>query len=475
MKEKAKKQVKIYHSLFSIVGIVVVMFAFVIRKDLAPHLAMLIGAVIATIVGFWLNYSWDEILDGILESITQSLEAIIILMMIGVLIGVWIISGVVPTMIFYGLKLIAPKIFLVSTLLICSFVSMAIGSWGTAGTIGIAFMGMSHVLGIPPAITAGAVVSGSYVGDRLSPLSDSCNLAAAVTEVNIFEYIKKMSKLSGIMFIFTLLAYGILGWNLVSADSSLTLNQLEVVNQVIINTFSPNIFALIPLVLLITCILKKVPAIPSMVIGSVAGGVYGIIALKVPAFEILNASYAGYVSASGNELIDTLFTAGGIESMLYAISMIVIAMMYGGAMEVSGQMEVLTKSFMNRINNFVSLTFTTVATATLVNVIIPDQYLGIALPGRMYAKEYDKRDIDRVELTMALGVGGSLTSSMIPWNTCGIFMASVLGVTAYDYFFYTFGNLFMLVGIIGYAVFEQRKHNYKFKQEKEMDKNLSSK
>lgn len=452
-----KRETKVIHALVSITAIIIVMFTCVVNKGLAPHVAMLIGCGTAVIIGFMLKYTWEEMLEGMIGSITQSLEAIIILILIGALVGIWILSGVVPTMIFYGLKLLTPRFFLVSTTLICSLVSMAIGSWGTAGTVGIAFMGIAQAMDVPSSIAAAAIISGSYVGDKLSPLSDSCNLAAAVTNVNIFDYLPRMVKLSLPVYGVVLGIYGVIGWNYGNGVKAESMDELNMLIEYLRENFMPRVYALIPLLLLIICIIKKVPAIPSMTIGIAAGALYGFFAGEVTPFEILSASYSGYVSSSGIDAIDNLLTAGGIESMYYTIFMIIIAMMFGGIMEVTGQMDALVRSVVTKVKSFTALTITTVLTAISVNTIIPEQYLAIALPGRMYAREYDKHNIDRIELTMALGVGASLTSPLIPWNTCGIFMSGVLGVSTYEYAPYCFMNLLMPVVLIIYAMIKQGK------------------
>ncbi|MBQ6249830.1 MAG: hypothetical protein IJJ88_06415, partial [Oscillospiraceae bacterium] len=379
---------------------------------------------------------------------------VLILLLIGVLVGVWIAAGTVPAMVVYGLRLISPRLFLTSAMLVCALLSMALGSWGTAGTVGIAFMGMARAMGVPLPMAAGAVISGAYVGDKLSPLADSTVLAAAMAEIDVFASIRNIAKVALPTFAVCLGAYGVLGWRYgggVAADS------VSAMSDALQSAFRLGLPAFLPLLVLVGCILCKIPAIPSLFLGCVTGGVYAVAVQGTSAAEVMGCAFGGYVGQTGVAMVDQLLTAGGLSSMLYSVSIVVLAMAFGGIMEKTGQMEVLLSPIVRRLRGFVPLMACTVATCGVVNVVLPDQYIGIALPGRMYAAAFDRAGMERRDLSLAIGVGGALTSALVPWNTCGIYMAGVLGVATAEYLPYALYNLAMPVAAIVYAALRQAK------------------
>lgn len=447
---------KFYEALITVGVLAAIMFVNIVLFDLSPHIPMLLGCAVSGLMALKIGYRWEQIQEGMLQGIYQALESLIILMLIGVLIGTWIEAGVVPAMIYYGLQLLSPRFFLVTTMVICSLISMAVGSWGTAGTIGLAFMGIAQAMGIPAALAAGAVISGAYVGDKLSPLSDSTNLASAVTGVNIFDNVRHMFPVAGTAYLLAAGIYTVLGLGY-SADDPVVLQNIELLSTHLGGLFHLSPISFLPLVLLIACILFKIPAIPSIGVGILAAGIQGVLLQGVPVSDMFSAAYSGYISQTGDALVDELLTAGGLESMMFLVSMILVAMMFGGIMEKTGQMEALMSPLMKHIHSFGALVSATVATCFLVNVTLPEQYISIALPGRMYAQEYDRHGVDRRELTVSLGAGGAATSALVPWNTCGMFMTGVLGVSVFAYSQFAFFNLLMpFTAIIAAFVFKRR-------------------
>ena len=374
---------------------------------LTPQIPLLLGCLIAAVVARIRGCPWREIGSGILRSIRQAGEAIILLLLIGALIGVWIAAGVVPAMIRGGLTLLSPRLFLAGAMLVCALISMVLGSWGTAGTVGLALMGIAHTFGIPAPLAAGAVISGSYVGDKLSPLAD-------------------------------------------------TMAQAEAVSRALSDAFRIGPLNLLPLLILLVCILVKIPPIPSLLAGLVSGAVYGAIVQNTSLPAILRCAVTGYVGRTGESTVDQLLTAGGMWSMAATISIILLAMSFGGIMEQTGQMAALTAPLMDRVRSFPGLMALTVATGLGTNILLPDQYIAITLPGKMYAAAYDSRSISRLDLALGIGVSGALTSALVPWNTCGMFMAGVLGVSTLHYLPYTFYNYGMLLAAVVYAVIKQR-------------------
>ena len=426
----------------------------IVALDAPPHIPMLAGCFVSGLAALLTGSRWQDVERGMVRGISQSLVALIILLLIGVLIGVWIGSGVVPALVLHGLSIMQPRYFLVSAMLICSIISMAVGSWGTAGTIGLALMGIARAMGIPPAMAAGAIISGAYLGDKASPLSDSTNLASAVTEVDVFTNVRHMFPVAAVVFLIAGALYTVLGLGYAPETVD-----AEGVSKLIANierSFGGGLVNFLPMTVLVVCILAKVPSIPSVAMGIVSAAFLGFFVHGLGAGELFEYAWSGYVSASGDEMTDALLSAGGIESMMFSISLIICAMMFGGIMEESGLMAALMSPLFRTIHKRESATDAerpkivgvTVASCILVNLILPEQFIAISLPGRMFAAEYDRRGIPRKDLTRALGAGGAAASPLIPWNTCGVFMTGVLGVSTYAYAPWAFLNLMIPFAVV---------------------------
>ena len=451
-----KKRFPLPLALGSFLCTTVVMFLCLAVWHLEPQIPLLLGCLIAAAAALIGGCAPREIGAGVVQSVRQALEAICILLLIGALIGVWIAAGVVPAMICWGLRLISPRLFLASAMLVCAILSMVLGSWGTAGTVGLAFMGIARAFGVPLPLAAGAVISGSYVGDKLSPLADTTNLAAAVAEVNVFDSIRNIFKVAAPMLLLTLGVYALLGWRYGGAGGA-SPAQILSVSETLNQTFSIGPLNFLPLVILLICILVKIPPIPSLLIGALAGAVYGIIVQHATAGGMVRCIWGGYRGQTGVDTVDQLLTAGGMWSMAGTIVIIVLAMSFGGIMEHTGQMPALMTPLIRRLRSFPALMAATVFTSVGVNVLLPDQYIAIALPGKMYAAAYDSQGAARLDLALGIGVGGALTSALVPWNTCGMFMAGVLGVGTLHYLPYAFYNYGMLFAAVIYAVLKQRR------------------
>jgi len=412
-----------------------------------PHIPMLIGTSIAAVMALRLGHKWAEVEQFMFDGIHQALQAIIILAIIGVLIGVWILSGVVPTMIYYGLGILSPKIFLVAAVLISSVTSLATGtSWGTAGTIGIALMGISQGMGIPAPIAAGAIISGAYFGDKMSPLSDTTNLAPAMAGTDVFTHIKFMLKPTAIAYGIALAVFGFVGFRFSGTEMDVT--TIETMRTGLANAFTISPILLLPPVAVIVLISKKMPAIPGIFIGIVLGAVLGPIFQSASFGDILSVSYGGYVSATGVESIDSLLSSGGLMNMMYSISLTIIAMMFGGIMEKTGQLDVIVERLLRLVKSTPGLISMTIMTCIGSNMTMPEQYISIVVPGRMYAKAYKDRNLHPKTLSNALESSGTLTSALIPWNTCGVFLMGVLGVPTMQYAPWAIFNYMMPIVVI---------------------------
>lgn len=421
-----------YEALLSFGFLILVMGVGIAVFGADPHIPMLIGTAFAAVMALKIGYKWNAIEKSMYDGISQALQAIIILAIIGVLIGVWLLSGVVPTMIYYGLKILSPKIFLVATVMICSITSLATGTaWGTAGTIGIALMGVATGLGIPAPVAAGAIISGSYFGDKMSPLSDTTNLAPAMAGTDVFTHVKFMIKPTVISYLITLGIFGVVGMRFGGAN--VDMSSIDVMKTGLQNSFNISPLLLLPPVVVIVSISRKMPAIPGIFLGIVVGGVMGVFFQGVNFGEILSASYNGFVSETGIASIDDLLSAGGLSNMMFSISLTIIAMMFGGIMEKTGQLEVIVNKLLKGVKTAQGLIALTIGTCVASNMTMPEQYISIVVPGRMYAKAYEDMNLHPKTLSNALESAGTLTSALIPWNTCGVFLYGVLGVPTYMY------------------------------------------
>lgn len=450
--EKEVRKANFAEALFTFVSLTIIMFISIIKYEESPHIPMLIGVLIASLVALKIGYSWKFIENSMIKGISQAMQSIIILAIIGILIGIWILAGVVPTMIYYGLMILKPSIFLVATVLITSITSLATGtSWGTAGTMGIALMGIASGLGIPAPVTAGAVLSGAYFGDKMSPLSDTTNLAPAMAGTDVFTHIKAMFKPTLLAYGLTLLIFGFL--SLKYKGASADLSNVDVIAKGLKESFTISpILLLAPLVVIIS-IAKKLPAVPGISIGIIIAAILGPIYQDVNFGDILSAGLNGYVSNTGLEAVDKLLTTGGLNNMMSSISLTIIAMMFGGIAEETGILEAIVKKFLHRVQSVVGLVISTILTCFFTNATMPEQYISIVVPGRMFKNEYKDRKIDPRLLSSTLESGGTVTSAMIPWNTCGTYMSTVLGVSTIHYLPFLFFNLLMpLVQVIIVAI-----------------------
>ena len=423
------------------------------------HIPLVIGAVIVAIIAVYrLGYTWGEIEAGFIETISATMQAILILAIIGMIIGTWILGGIVPTLIYYGLQVLSPSFFLIATLLLCSIVSLATGSsWTTAGTVGIALMGVAAGLGVPAPMAAGAIISGAYFGDKLSPLSDTTNLAPAMAGANLFDHIKHMIYTTGASYAIALIAFGIMGSRFAGKELD-----VAAINE-LLNIMSEN-FTISPLLLLVPIIVivlvaRKTPAIPGLIIGTLLGGFAALIFQGATVGEVLDAMQYGVVSETGNEILDELLTRGGLQSMMWTISLILCALTFGGMLEKTGLLETIAKKVLVYARSTGSLVTATVITSIFTNALAGDQYLAIVLPGRMYKDEFQKRGLAPRNLSRCLEDAGTMTSSLFPWNTCGAAMSGYLGVPTVEYIPYAVLNYVSpIVSIIfGYTGFTMMK------------------
>lgn len=433
------------------------------------HMPLLMAAIIATIAGALNGWKWSYMERGMISAIGRSTQACLILLSVGILIATWKAGGIIPSMIYYGLNILNPSIFLVSVCILCSIVSLCLGSsYTTAGTIGVAMIGVSIGLGVSPAMTAGAVVAGSYFGDKMSPLSDTTNLAPAVAGTNLFDHIRHMVYTVTPSMLIALVGYAFLGRGNSGGDVSVA--EADLLQSEIIKEFTVSPFLLLPILILIVIVVLKIPALPGIYIGIFVGlfcmtAVQGI-AIK----DWFPTMHYGYTSISEVQLnadytVADLLGGGGFHSMLWSVSVILCSMSFGGVMEVTGMLNDIAEKALKFAKNTGSLVTVTIFSCIFVNMITADQYLAIILPGRMYRNAFEDRKLKAKNLSRCLEDSATLTSPIIPWNVCGATMTSFLGVPTAAYLPYAILNwinplISILYGYLGFTMEKMSDEEY---------------
>ncbi|MBT0810894.1 Na+/H+ antiporter NhaC [Litoribacter ruber] len=413
------------------------------------------SAVAALVAVFRLKIQWETLQDGIVKSISAAMSSILILLLIGSLAGTWMLSGIVPAMIYYGLQILNPTIFLIAACIVSAIVSIATGSsWTTVATVGVALLGIGRALGFEEGLIAGAIISGAYFGDKMSPLSDTTNLAPAMAGTDLFTHIRHMAKTTVPSIIIALIIFGVIGW-MSSAEGSV--RQVKQISEVILERFQISGWLFIVPGVVLLMILKKVPAVPALLTGALLGGVFAIIfqpdiivalaeepdkGFAYQAFKSVMMALYGEISVvTSNEVVNELLITGGMAGMLNTIWLIICAMIFGGIMEESGMLKVIAEAVIRKVHSLGSLIASTAGTCMFFNITTSDQYLAILVPGRMYADIYKKRGLKGENLSRTLEDSATVTSVLVPWNTCGATQASVLGVATLTYLPYCFFNI----------------------------------
>ncbi|MCE2994900.1 MAG: Na+/H+ antiporter NhaC [Cyclobacteriaceae bacterium] len=414
------------------------------------QIALIFSAGVAGIVSWRLGYSWEEIEVSIVKSISSAMGAMLILLVIGSLSGAWLLSGIVPAMIYYGLKILNPTIFLFAACVVCCVVSLATGSsWSTIATVGIALLGIGKTLGIHEGVVAGAIISGAYFGDKMSPLSDTTNLAPAMAGTDLFTHVKYMVYTTVPTLVITLLIFLVWGFTLDTSGTTDTANVLAAID----NAFNLNPLLFIVPALVLFMIVRKVPAIPALLVGTILGGIFAVIFQPQiieqvsgitgdpvkSAFIAVMKSFSMEVSIiTENQMINGLLSSGGMAGMLNTIWLILGAMIFGGVMESCGLLKRIVEEIIKWAHSTGSLVASTAVTSIFFNITAGDQYMAIAVPGRMFADTYRKRGYKPELLSRTLEDAGTVTSVLVPWNTCGATQSKVLGISTWAYAPYCF-------------------------------------
>tara|TARA_R110001583_G_scaffold74038_1_gene205320 strand:- start:2417 stop:3883 length:1467 start_codon:yes stop_codon:yes gene_type:complete len=419
---------------------------------------LLIGGIIAAIVGFLNKVSIERMLKEIWENMKSVFVPIIILFLVGALAGTWLLSGIIPAMVYYGLQVLSPSIFLPASVIISSIISIATGSsWTTSATVGIALVGIGTALGIPSGMIAGAVISGAYFGDKMSPLSDTTNLAPAMAGTDLFTHIGYMTYTTVPSYIITLIVFSILSFTIDTTGSTDISGLLHSINA----TFNISLYLfIVPLTVIVLIVLKTKPLI-ALGIGVVLAAVFAFIFQaeilarlsdsKVSA--IINSIFTDTEIVTDNEKLNELFSAGGMKGMLWTIFLICCAMVFGGVMDAIGALARITNALLKIASSIFGLFASTVLSCIGLNAIASDQYLAIVIPGKMFKKAYEEKGLAPENLSRTLEDSGTVTSVLIPWNTCGAYQSSVLGVGVHEYFFYAVFNWLSPIMTLIFAAF----------------------
>ena len=432
----------------------------------ANQIALILSASIGAIIAIKNGYSWKEVESGIVKGIGMGMRAILILLAVGALIGTLIMSGTVPAMIFYGLDILSPSFFYFTACIISAIASISIGSsWTGAGTLGVALMGIATGLGLSPSVTAGAIISGAYFGDKMSPLSDTTNLAPAIAGTDLFSHIRHMVWTTGPSLLIALIIFLIMG---LTSNAEGNAEGLQLIQLTLNKTFNISIISFIPIIVIFVLAYKKMPAFPTILIGALLAGLFSILLQPEVVSNFVNqpglssgltmisgvwtALHSGFVLESGVTVVDDLLTRGGMASMLNTIWLVVCALTFGAVLETAQLLHKIVEKVLIFANSTGSLIVTTIATCIGINIIAADQYIAIVLPGRMYRAEFKRRKLASRNLSRALEDSGTITSPLIPWNTCGAYMSASLGIATFSYVPYCFFNLVNPVIAILYAL-----------------------
>jgi NhaC family Na+:H+ antiporter len=418
----------------------------------SSQMIIILVAGFAATIGLMRGVSWKTQQVSVISTIGNAMPSILILLLVGALASIWLLCGTVPLLVYYGVKMLNPTIFLVACCIACAITSLVSGSsWSTAATIGVAMVGIGRALGIPDGLIGGAIISGSYFGDKISPLSDTTNLAAAVTETPLFDHIRYLLFTTGPSMVISLILFTVIGLNL---DTSTSAVDASTVLNAIDERFNVTLWLLLPPAITLALIMKKVDAIPALFVGVIAGAVCALVFQQDLLSQIISSDssypyyrmimgtmFGGVEIITADPQLNDLFSSGGMQGMLGTVWLILAAMTFGGVMEASGMLSRIMESVKKLATGFFSLVACTAGTCIVTNISTSDQYIAVALPGRMYAGLYRDMGYSSENLSRTLEDTGTVTSVLVPWNTCGAYHAAVLGIGTFTYLPFAFFNL----------------------------------
>lgn len=445
---------KKYELVIALIPLVAMMFLLVVgygKYKIKPQVLLITAAAITACLGFLLKYKWADMERGIVDSIHKAMPAILIMLCVGILIGAWIAAGTIPMIIFYGLKLISPKLFLVTACFVCSLTSIATGtSWGTIGTLGVAFIGIAMALGIPPGAAAGAIVAGSYFGDKMSPFSDVTNLAPVTAGSNLFDHIKHMMWSAVPAWLIGLVVYYFVGLNYGTAN--VESETMTLILTTLPKHFTFSVWLLLPLVIVFYFAFRKKPVLPGMLLSSAVACVLALVVQGTSLTVVATALNSGYESKTGVDVVDQLISRGGMMSMMEVQLVAFAAFSFGGIMQRIGVLSVILERIMKFATKVWSIVVTTVVTSIIMALVTGSSYLSMIVPGELLSPIYKKKGLAAKNLSRIVEESGAIIVPLIPWSMAGVFVYGTIGVSAFEYLPWAIMNYLSVVILIIFGV-----------------------
>lgn len=444
MSEKKVAGVRLPSKLEALIPIIFLLgtmiLNFVLDWGQDPHIPVTFACAVAMIIGKLCGHSYADMLKGALNAVSQSLEAIIIILCVGCLIGTFEWCGTIPAVVYYGLKCLTPSLFLPIACILCAVVGISLGSaWTVSATLGIAFMAIGNTMGINPALTAGAILSGACCGDKFSPLSDSTNLAAGAAQTGLFDHVRAMMTTTFPSLVIAIVIFAVLG---IRTTGNYDPEIADALSQAIVDHYDyMGLVLLVPILLIIVVSVAKIPALPAVLLISVVGAIFAMIFQGAGISDCITALHYGYEAETGNELCDTLLNRGGMDSMLWTNNLVIVAVGFGGILQKIGAVESLLGNLIKKVRTPFQLVLVTIVTSLFCITTMCDQYLGLIIPAAMYKDKFDEMGLGRNMLSRTLEDGGTLWSPLVPWSSCGAYHTSILGVSTFSYFPFCFMNI----------------------------------
>ncbi len=455
-KNKTKRQPTFFESLLPLITITLFLGIGYGVFRLKAEILLIAAAFVSGLIALRLGYNWKELEDGIVASIAKAMPAMLIVICVGLLIGSWIACGTIPMLVFYGLKIISPKLFLVTACIVCSVVSIFTGtSWGTVGTMGVAFMGIAHGLGIPPGAAAGAIVAGSYFGDKLSPFSDTTNLAPIAARSNLFDHIKHMLWTTTPAWLIGLIVYFFAGR--AYASSTLESDQMDIILNTVQSNFNFHVLLLLPPIVILYFAIRKKPTIPGMILASLIATILGLIFQNISLKELVEAMTLGYTADTGVEVVDNLFSRGGMAGMMHVTLIAFCAFSFAGIVQKTGMLDVLLERLLRVARTTGSLVASAAFSGVAVAIMTGSSFLTILIPGELFSPAFKSRGLAAKNLSRTTEDSGTVIVPLVPWSMAGVFMAGTLDVPTLSYLPWAvmcyLGIVFALIyGYTGFAM-----------------------
>lgn len=460
-KEKKKRKPTTKEAVVAIILVITVILAS-INTALVLETALALGVLVAAIFGFYLGYDWTDIEKGMFDGIRNGLGACLIVMIIGMVIGTWILGGTIQTLIYYGLKILTPRIFLPTALLLCAITSVLIGtSLGTIATMGIVLLGVAEGLNIPKAIAVGAIVTGAVFGDKVSPMSDSTNMTAAMTKTDLFDHVHSMLYVSGPGILISLILYTVIGRTYISGSIDMvTLNKTL---STLSNNFNISLITLVPPILVLGLTIKRVPAIPALMASFVTSSIFSFFTQGASIADIINVAANGYISETGYEIVDSLLTQGGINAMMSTVAMIILGTAMGGILEECRVLEVLLEALLRFIKKPRDLILASLVSAYIILMATGEMMVSIILSGRTLEPAYREMNIDTSVLSRTLEAAATLGCAVLPWGVVSLYIQNIFDI-GFEFIPYTFlpfiaPAITIIYAFTGFATWTQKKVN----------------